>query len=222
MFQKERLCYVLEKYISEKYTKILFLDCDIIFNNLNWYDDISNLLDTHNVVHPFTTAVWLDITYKNIYLRKDSILHNKLSSNSSNVWNYHSGFGWAFQRKWFNEIGFFQYCIIGGGDTCSTFGWLKLSYNGPSIFKSIIIEYNRFLKYNKPSIGYISGCIYHLYHGSRKNRQLGIRYNIIKNIENIQDILIIEENKPFEFKPEYSYLNEYIKEYLKNRDDDSI
>jgi len=226
MFQKERLCYVLEKHIPAKYTKILFLDCDIIFDNLNWYHNISNLLNTHNVVHPYKTAVWLDITYKKILEKKDTILlYNKLSINSSDKFNYHFGFGWAFQRKWFNQIGFFQYNIIGGGDRTSAFGWLKINHNHASLNDFIIEEYNIFKKYDKPIIGYINGSIYHLYHGTTRNRQYSKRHNIfkyIKDIKNIKDALIIEENKPFEFKPEYSYLNNYIKEYLKNRDDDSI
>ena len=30
LFQKERLCYLLEKHIPKKYTKILFMDSDIL------------------------------------------------------------------------------------------------------------------------------------------------------------------------------------------------
>lgn len=222
MFQKERLCYVLEKHIPEKYTKILFLDCDIIFDNPNWYDDVSNLLETHNVVHPFTTANWLDIKYTNILQKKDTILlNNKIPLDISNIYDYHPGFGWAFQRNWFNQIGFFQYSIIGGGDRNSVCGWLKLSYKN-DLYNSIIEEYNKFLNYQKPLIEHINGNIYHLYHGSLKNRQYKERFKILDKIKNIKDILIIEENKPFEFKPKYSYLNNQIKQYLKDRDDDSI
>ena len=220
MFQKERLCYVLEKHIPEKYIKILFLDCDIVFDNPNWYDDVSNLLETHNVVHPFTTANWLDITYTKIINKQDTILlNNKLPLDLSGIYDNHPGFGWAFQRNWFNQIGFFQYSIIGGGDRISFNGWLKISYN-KSLYN--IEEYNKFFNYQKPLIAYINGNVYHLYHGSTKNRQYQERYEITKNLKNINDILIIEENKPFEFKPEYSYLNDNIKEYLINRFDDNI
>jgi hypothetical protein len=79
-----------------------------------------------------------------------------------------------------------------------------------------------FSKFEKPTITYISGNIYHLYHGSLKNRQYITRHKILENINNIIDILIIKENIPFEFKPEYQYINELIKEHLKNRFDDDI
>jgi hypothetical protein len=219
MFQKERLCYVLEKHIPEKYTKILFLDCDIIFDNPNWYDDVSKLLNTYNLVHPFTTAIWLDITYMQILEKRDTLLSKKLPYDNGSIWNYHYGFGWAFQRKWYNEIGFFQYCIVGGGDLFSIFSWLNIYSN---VHKFITDEYTKFFNFNKPSMSYITGTIYHLYHGSRINRAYFDRFKLMEDIKNIKDILIIEENKPFEFKPQYSYLNDKIKEYLINRDDDSI
>jgi len=213
MFQKERLCYLLEKHIPEKYSKILFLDCDIIFDNQNWYNDISNLLETNNIVHPFTFAILLNISYNKIILKKQSILINKKQFAS------HEEYGWAFQRKWFNKIGFYQYAIIGGGDTFSVYGWLKLGK------RLKYAEYNKFYNLEKPKASYISGTIYHLYHGSRNNRQHITRQNILKNINNlysIRDILIIKENQPFEFKSQFTYLNNQIKKYLINRFDDSI
>ena len=42
LFQKERLCHLLEKRIPEKYSKLAFIDGDIVFENENWYNDLSN------------------------------------------------------------------------------------------------------------------------------------------------------------------------------------
>jgi len=219
MFQKERLCYVLEKHIPEKYTKLLFLDCDIIFQNPNWYEEISNALNSYNIIHPFENAIWLDITYKNILYRKHSVIKKEIYDiNADDRFSTHTGFGWAFQRNWFNKIGFFQYSIVGGGDTSSYKGWLKIPINE----KYIIDEYKKFLNFEKPSISYINGIVYHLYHGTLENRQYTDRSLILNDIANVKDILIIEENKPFQFKPEYKYLNDKIKQYLQNRNDDSM
>ena len=223
MFQKERLCYVLEKHIPKKYTKILFLDCDIIFDNPKWYDDISNKLNTYNVVHPFTTAIWLDITYKYIIDKKFTIIQKKdIKSDRSTLFNHHSGFGWAFQREWFNKVGFYEYCILGSGDLRSGLFWLNHQLNDDIKSQVYNLTDDLFSKMEKPIITYIPGNIYHLYHGSEKNRQYISRHKILENINNIVDILIIKENMPFEFKPEYKYINDQIKEHLKNRFDDDI
>ena len=64
MFHKELLYRILEKRIPENYTKLAFLDCDLIFSNVSWYKQTSELLDRFDVVQPFEFAEWLDLTYK--------------------------------------------------------------------------------------------------------------------------------------------------------------
>ena len=49
LFQKERLCHLLEKKIPKQFTKLLFLDCDVIFDRKSWYNDISQMLDTYEI-----------------------------------------------------------------------------------------------------------------------------------------------------------------------------
>ena len=51
LFYKEALWNRLEQAIPEQYTKICFLDSDIIFDRPDWLDEISRLHDTHDVVH---------------------------------------------------------------------------------------------------------------------------------------------------------------------------
>jgi len=213
MFQKERLCYLLEKHIPEKYTKLLFLDCDIVFGNLNWYDDTSILLDKYEVVHPYTICNRLDITYNKSII---SDISGLIKTNGC------PGFGFAFQRMFYNKFPPYQYAIVGGGDSFYI-SWLYKDTNRVShvvdnlkcnaftnTFK--INEDTKFLFSNTP------GSIYHLYHGPPCKRQQDERYSILKNISDIRDILVIEENKPFIFKDKS--FNDKIKRYLLDREDD--
>ena len=66
LFQKERMCHLIEERIPKSYTKLMFMDGDIVFDNLNWYNDMSTKLNHFNAVHGFTKFVRLDITYKHI------------------------------------------------------------------------------------------------------------------------------------------------------------
>jgi len=50
MFHKERMCRVMERKLPSKFTKVVFMDADLIFSKNSWYSDISNLLNTHDVV----------------------------------------------------------------------------------------------------------------------------------------------------------------------------
>ena len=76
MFQKENLCKILEKIIPAEYTKLFFMDSDIIFDRPHWYDETSLALDSYDVVHPFSTALWFDVSYTAITQTRPSIVLN--------------------------------------------------------------------------------------------------------------------------------------------------
>jgi len=70
MFHKERLCRLLEQRIPRKYKKLAFLDADVLFPDDSWYEETSDLLDDYDVVQPFLTADWLDLSYKKAEVRR--------------------------------------------------------------------------------------------------------------------------------------------------------
>jgi hypothetical protein len=88
MFHKENLCRILERKIPSKFTKLVFLDADIIFNSDEWYTKTSELLDTNDVVQVFDKCHWLD-TNGYITLTRESVLHMDSRTYDS---KYHPGF----------------------------------------------------------------------------------------------------------------------------------
>lgn len=223
LFQKERLCHLLEKMIPKKYSKLLFLDSDLIFENTHWYDELSEKLDTSHIVQPFSIGVWLDITYtKVVKQRMPIIFYNKFGklSMEGGIGGYHPGFAWAFQRKWFKDYGFFQHAILGDGDSLSSTVWLDYQdfeyrdFMKPSIevFKASIKE--------KPSICFLDGAIYHLWHGDQKKRQYSSRREIFKNVKDIRNIIYTKPNGLFALKDDK--LKAKIRKYFLKRDDDGL
>lgn len=229
LFQKERLCHILEKHIPEKYTKLLFIDADLVFDNLHWYTDLSNKLNTTNIVQPFTNALWLDITYKKIVKQRPSIvLYLKVGDinkyNHGGIWGYHPGFAWGFQRDWFRKCGFYQHGILGDGDTLSATSWIDKSFHDEFLDKrpyqrNALTEYVGLLKV-RPSVCYIKGNIYHLWHGDGKKRQYRERRTIFKSVKDIRDIVDVEPSGLFRLKDDS--LKPRIMKYFRDRDDDGI
>jgi hypothetical protein len=232
LFQKERLCYLLEKKIPKEFTKLLFMDCDLVFDNKNWYTDVSAKLDTFNIVQPFSDALWLDITYRNIVKHRVSfVFYNKFGYNkeentkdgyiTGRLGKYHPGFAWAFQRSWFTAYGFFMHTILGNGDAVSSISWLGFNKYPPhqKYFNNLINEYNILLE-EKPSICLINGTIYHLWHGSRNKRRYTYRRMIFKNVKDIRDILTTDSNGLFKLKNDL--YKSKIRAYFQNRDDDGL
>lgn len=223
LFQKERLCHVLEKHIPKSFTKLLFIDCDLIFDNLNWYDDISAKLDDVNIVQPFSKGIWLDITYKHIVkVRVPFAFYKKLGKISSEggIGGYHPGFAWAFQRDWFVEHGFFQESILGDGDTLSSTIWLD--YND-FVYRPYLVnavqDYKARLK-ELPSVCFIEGNIYHLWHGDGKKRQYRERREIFKHVADVRDIITKDKNGLYTI--EDKSIRRKIRKYFFKRDDDGL
>jgi hypothetical protein len=234
LFQKERLCHVLEKSIPKQYTKLLFLDADLIFDDVNWYSRLSERLDSFNVVQPFSTALWLDITYNHIIRERSSIVFNlklrDLDKNTNkntkcSILGFHPGFAWGFQRHWFKNNGFFQEAILGSGDTITSTSWISKPFIDNYVenckYKYIdkaIKEYNNSLDH--PSVCYLEGNMYHLWHGDINKRQYKKRNNILKGVDDIRNILKVEKSGLYALKD--NTFKSRIMKYFKDRDDDGI
>jgi len=219
MFHKERLCSILERHIPAKYKKIMFLDADLIFENPDWYDHTSMLLNCVNVVQPFNTCTWLDITYTQSV--KDSRSFVFMDPTKHNI-NYHPGFAWAFQREWYKKVGFFEYTITGSGDSHSAYAWVNCTLPEITLRPAFIPEYMKFLeKIDKPpSLAATPGRILHMWHGTRENRGYVKRHLILDGVEDVRSIITENSYGCFEFKD--IKWNEPFKKYFDDRQDDGI
>ena len=201
---------------------MLFIDCDLIFGNINWYNEISKKLDTFEVVQPFSRAIWLDITYKKIMKERIPIIfYNKLGMipNTGGIGGYHPGFAWAFQRDWFRKYGFFQYAVLGDGDSISSTIWFNYTdFAYRQFLVDAIEEYKKSIVY--PKACFIEGTMYHLWHGDSKKRQYSSRRDIFKSVDDIRDILKVADNGLFSLKADS--LKPKIRKYFMNRDDDGV
>jgi hypothetical protein len=223
LFQKEHLVRLLETKVPKKYTKLLSLDLDIIFEDETWYSQLSRILETKDIVQCFKTAKWLDITYQNLEKEAETcVLHVRGDSfwTPKNGKAYHPGFGWAFTRQWYNKVGFYDLAIIGSGDTIFSYALFGLPYGksneGTDIYTRSTIEWAK--KIRGAKLGYLPVDIYHLYHGSMKKRQYVSRYEYFKNVKNIEDVSSINSTGAYELTDQA--LNNKMRMFFRERDDD--
>jgi hypothetical protein len=219
MFHKERLHRLLERKVPRKYTKLAFLDGDILFEDKDWYYKVSKLLDTHDVVQPFEMCHWLDLTYTQKTLTRESVLFMKDPVFS---WKYHPGFAWCLRRDWYNKIGTFDLALSGSGDTISVIGWLKkeLPPNFKSIPSALESEFKDFYDKPAPRITYLPGNVLHLYHGSKVNRQYVERHKMLEINRKIRDLISTNSHGVYEWID--PTMNAQFLRYFKNRMDDDL
>jgi hypothetical protein len=225
LFQKERLCHLLEKHIPDKYSKLVFIDGDIVFDNVNWYNELSDKLNSFNVVQVFEKCIRLDITYTKIVNESLTYILRKKFGNVKFAPNTRMGFSpggaWGFQRPWFKKVGFFDGDVLGGSDTYSVLSWgiTRDKYHYPSFLERSIKEYKGLID-TVPSTDYLNTNIYHLWHGSQKNKQYGTRVNIFKGVQDIKDVITTDRNGLYKLKNKT--IKKRFNKYFTRREDDGI
>jgi len=222
MWQKERILNIALENIPKEYTNVAWLDCDVIFENTNWKEDLHLKLNDHSVVQLFEKVTWLN---------EDKTLNKEFSTivKSDKMPDGHPGFAWAARREELDKFKFFEYSIDGGGDTYMyfCFSGKKILYCENQInklhgFEYKINDYIKLLNENMLSdVGYVDGTIKHMFHGKYENRKYVDRYTTLNDnkYDPVKD-LFIDDNGLFKWNLKNKSalaIQNYIKQYYKFR-----
>lgn len=134
---------------------------------------------------------------------------------------------WAMQRTYYQEVGFYDFCVMGNGDLISASHFLEI----PIVNNNIIArlhskKYEEYQGKRKPSsVGYCPLTINHLYHGSLTNRKYYDRNFILDSLSgNIFDLVEKNAEGIFEWK-DSTYRDKWnpiMLNYFVERMDDDI
>jgi len=193
MFHKENLLNLAAKRIPQQYTKLCFVDADIIFSNPNWYEAVSTSLEKYDIVQPMDWCEFLD-RHENV-VRHETMAGKPpaamlLQRNEEiRLDRYHPGFSWAFRREVFDALGgFYDRALSGSGDSAFTYavaknansrycmrGYSDWAPTDSKYFQSpSYIDYCANAQRLNLSFGYVlNNTARHLYHGSTDVRGYG-------------------------------------------------
>jgi hypothetical protein len=232
MFYKENLLNWLMPRIPSQFTKFYTMDCDLIFSSPRWYDDVSALLDAHDVVQPFQEGIILHSDLKTVDIKFISCAYRNSKGYKFNIYSQHPGFAWAFRRDFIEPVGIFDIGIIGNGDTIIASSslradsWRLISWKNdiPWLIKYHDIYYD---KYKNVRTTYFNQTLYHLWHGTRLNRNYDNRYKtfgdlcLSNNISTTDNLLKINSYGLYEYKEHLrEKFNTVIFDYFKSRNED--
>jgi len=218
LFAKEALLQQGLLALPSKCTKVLALDADILFEEENWLQQISQDLETVDVVQPFQTAKWLDYE-GNVQSEKEGWAKSyKLDplSEKARLFQSHCGFGFAAKRSYLNN-GFFTFAVLGSGDEIHMrlAAGLKTTNQARFSYISSLLE-TYATKAHNGRLGYSALTVKHLPHGLLSNRQYVKRHLELIESGFTKDCLV-ESTMP-EFKD--SRWNGYFYAYFKSRKED--
>jgi hypothetical protein len=227
LFYKEQLYNLLVPKVPEQYTKLIFLDADILFSDPRWIDKISVELNRYDIVQPFENAIWTGLYYGSVIKKSKSTVYALKHGvmNHSLVNNYHPGFSFAMTRSYYEKIGgFFDKCVFGSGDSmfCNTFFPIELYFTTVNLIDSEYKQWSDTVRKIPSNVTYLPFTVYHLYHGTLQKRQYASRYEFLKQYDNMTFDDIFYKNEFGVYETNDDSLKKIMYDYFVSRQEDEI
>jgi hypothetical protein len=237
LFQKERLLNLLVQKVPEKYTKIVWVDADIIFLNKNWANETSELLEDFVIVQPYEELEYLskdqqDSTPGNIIMESYGKVYTKDPQAHLEEYNKHghTGFAWAARRDLFNTCGIYDAAIANSGDLIFSHAATGDFHHEAILFRhkgsKNRLKYVQEWMYKaydiiKGNLSFTPGKVLHLWHGDIKDRQYVNSHKEFNqlNFDPYVDIKI-SENGCWEWNSNKPELHKWLINYFARRKED--
>ncbi len=237
MFHKEKLLERLEREVPASYTKLCWVDCDIVFQKADWYDATSVQLDKVAIVQPYGRCQWLLPDLRTPMLANNSAAANideiraAHAAGISDRLNGHPGFAMAMRR---GHVRHFTWSVVGGGDAVFFRGVCGMvsefaNQRMRELMEPVCTEWvtDARSKHTK-EMGCVHGDIWHMWHGPINSRQYYDRYKqfiavVPKDVKDIRELLVENADGVWSWRTDVrGALNKMMLHYFNGRDDDSV
>src|SRR5829696_2540334 len=246
LWQKERLLNVGLGALPSECTKVVWLDCDVIFGDDSWAEKVSGLLDEFVLVQAFSRVHHLpgdlplgEASPANAEFSQSSTASAVASGISaraclsrpprSRVQDRNSnGYAWAARRELLDEHGFYDARIVGSGDRA-------MAAAAYGIFDMVVADHGmnerqeeHYLAWARPYFESVGGAVsfadydlFHLWHGEMRDRWYGERHEGLRRFlfDPYEDIAI-DENGSWRWDSDKPQMHHYVKEYFVSRRED--
>lgn len=230
IWHKENMINMGVKHLlPNNWKAFAWVDSDIEFDNPSWAKDTLKVLNgTKDVVQLFTNCIDMNINNEamSIFTSFGHQYVKGLPYSKQLVRFWHPGFAWACTRKAYEKMdGLYEKGILGSGDNIMALclircGLKAINEGSTDDYKKSVLDFQDRVKTLR--LGYVPGVIRHYYHGSKKNRKYGERWQILLKYDyspslhtknNEMGVLEPTKECPMELLVE-------IMEYFKQRNED--
>jgi hypothetical protein len=220
VWQKERLLNLLIETLPHNTDIIVWVDCDIVFNNNSILKDIDKVLNQYPVAQCFDQVYESSInsTHNNISFAQDYLNEEKQDWPAI-------GFSWAMRRNVIDD-GLFDLDILGNNDSLQLIAWLgwwdhqQVLALPPHMRQKYLLWAIKNNENVNGRIGCIKGSIEHLYHGNASNRQYWAKNKILQKHMYDPETDITMHKGLIELLPNKPTLKKDIYQYFIDRKDD--
>jgi hypothetical protein len=242
LWQKERLLNLAFRSVPNSCRKVAWLDCDIIFEQADWAQRTSALLDRFALVQPFTHVYRSDPNWRpGNGLPSRSEVRRSIPfiisagmpaatclAASSRIIKSTPGYAWAARRELLEDHGLYDACIIGGGDvaiSCAAYGAFHDAVRTQQMNEHQRQHYiawaKEFYDASRADVTFADGTIVHLWHGNNEHRRYRERYEVLSRLQfNPFHDIALDERGVWQWNTEKTELHEEVRTYFKLRFED--
>jgi hypothetical protein len=185
LFAKENLLNLAFRLVPKRYTKLAFVDCDLLWSRPDWLWQASDLLERHAAVQLFQTIHHTDASGR-IFRSGPSCAHKHLHHLPG--WGAPGG-GWAVHRELLQlSGGLYDRMVVGAGDMVHTHLGFIGQFDHPwlaqlnSAFREDVLRWARPIwRYVRGDIACVEAEVRHLWHGHRADRQYQTRSLLLQH-----------------------------------------
>lgn len=244
IWQKERLLNIALAHLPADCSHVVWLDTDIVFLSDDWPDRLLDAFGRWRLVQPFAATFqvapeWQDgmplrdhLTAPNpgavAYIEAYGLDSYVRLVRDGGALQPVVGYAWAARRDLLEAHGFFDACIIGGGDRA-------IFSAGQGIFDSVMDVHHmnagqrrRFMAWAGPfhadvagAVGHIAGDVAHLWHGHLGRRLYRRRHIDLAPLgfDPFADIALTEAGL-WRWNSDRPELHDHVRRYFEYRDGD--
>jgi hypothetical protein len=243
MWQKERLLNLALRALPRSCRKVVWLDCDIVFETDDWTERTSRLLDRYALVQPFSHAHRMPRDWapggerpSGIELRRavpfliasGMPLATCLGTSAEHI-ACSPGYVWAAHRNLLDEHGLYDACIIGSADGAmvrAAYGCFDHAVRRQHMNSRRRQHYLAWaeafhIAVAAGKVGFVEGNLFHLWHGETEHRGYGHRYQGLERFafDPFQDIAL-DHNGVWRWNSDKREMHDYLRKYFVSRRED--
>lgn len=239
MWQKERLLNLALSRLPASCTKVVWLDCDVLFDRRDWVLATADALDRYAVVQPFDSVVRLpagvteDDGRGETWRSFGSVISDDPLGVILGVFDSHghTGFVWAARREVLAH-GLYDACIAGSGDHIMAHAFagdfdsacVRRVVGSSGSYKEHMTSWSRRVYSEvRARIGYVPGSIRHLWHGERANRKYVQRNRELVELGfDPERDLVLEANGCWKWSVTGQRIRPWMVRYFNERREDDV
>lgn len=245
LWQKERLLNIALAHLPRQCEHVAWVDCDVVFADHDWVERASHALERLRLIQlfrercnlpPGTQPSWesdghCDSMAESVGYRiatgtaePDDFRHSDAPlARKTTV-----GLAWAARRDLLCSHSLYDACILGSGDRailCAATGTFDYGIDATAMRGHQIEHY---LNWARPfhyavagRVGFIDGCLFHLWHGALKDRRYGQRLDGLGRFEfNPFTDIGLSPSGAWQWRENKPEMHDYVRRYFESRKED--